>query len=197
MKVAVVNLKGGTGKTTTSVYAAAGLGQRGRVLLIDADPQGSALSWSETASSFPVTTVGLPVRDLHRRVNDLGRDYDHVVIDTPPGDLAIVRGALLAAEVALIPIPASLIDLDRLRPTIELVSEAEDINGLDLRVVLTRVRIGTRSAAAAREVLSELGLPVLAAEVPLREAIAMSFGLEPDDLREYGAVLDELALGVA
>lgn len=197
MKVAVVNLKGGTGKTTTSVYVAAGLAQRGRVLLIDADPQGSALSWSEAAGSFPVTTVGLPVRDLHRRLKELGRDYDHLVIDTPPGDLAIVRGALLAADVALIPIPASLIDLDRLRPTIELVSEAEDINGLDLRVVLTRVRIGTRSAAAAREVLGELGLPVMAAEVPLREAIAMSFGLEPDDLREYGAVLDELALGVA
>ncbi len=57
MRVTVLNLKGGTGKTTTAVYLAGGLARNGRTLLIDADPQRSALSWSEAAGgfAFPVT----------------------------------------------------------------------------------------------------------------------------------------------
>lgn len=61
MKLAVVNLKGGTGKTTTATALAAALNNRGRTLLVDADPQGSALAWSEEAD-FGFPTIGLPVR---------------------------------------------------------------------------------------------------------------------------------------
>lgn len=197
MRLAVINLKGGTGKTTTAVYVAAGLARTARTLLVDADPQGSALAWSEAAAVFPIPTVSLPVRDLDRRLGELSRGFRHVVIDTPPGNIPIVRSALAASDVALLPIPASLIDLDRLRPTLELAAELEGHGELTLRVVLTRVRSRTRSAAAARQVLGELGLPVLAAEVPLREALSMSFGLEPANLREYVPVLDELTAEVA
>src|SRR3712207_2513158 len=103
MRLAVVNLKGGTGKTTSATALAMSLSTRGRTLLIDADPQGSALAWSEEAS-FPFPTIGLPVRDLHVRLIQLGADYDHIVIDTPPGVPPIVRSAVLAADTVLIPL---------------------------------------------------------------------------------------------
>src|SRR3954470_21818332 len=90
MRLAVVNLKGGTGKTTSATALAMSLSARGRTLLVDADPQGSALAWSEEAA-FPFPTIGLPVRDLHVRLLQLGADYDHIVIDTPPGVPRIVR----------------------------------------------------------------------------------------------------------
>jgi chromosome partitioning protein len=192
MRVAIVNLKGGTGKSTTAVHLATGLAQAGRTLLVDADPQGSALSWSEAAGAFPFPVVALPVRDLHRRLPALGEGYRHVVIDTPPGDLPLVRSALLAVDTVVMPVPPSLMDMDRLRPTIDLMAEVEPLNAATIHVLLTRVRRGTRSAKDMREVLAELGLPILAAEIPLRESYGAGFGLVPEPGGDYGLVLDEI-----
>lgn len=193
MHLTVANLKGGAGKTTTAVYLANALSAQGRTLLIDADPQGSALSWSETAGDFPLPVVAAPVKDLNKRVPQLAEGYAHVVIDTPPGELAITRSAMLAAGTVLIPIPPSLMDLDRLRPTLEVLADLEGLHEPQVYCLLTRVRKGTRSSKAAREVLSELGLNVLDAEVSLREGYANGFGLSlTESLGEYADVLSEL-----
>lgn len=193
VRLAVANLKGGAGKTTTAVYLANALAASGRTLLIDADPQGSALSWSETAGDFSLPVVAAPVRDLNRRVAQLAEGYAHVVIDTPPGELAITRSAMLAADTVLIPIPPSVMDLDRLRPTLEMLAEIENLHAPQVFCLLTRVRRGTRSSRAAREVLVDLGLNVLSAEVSLRESYANGFGLGlTEQLGEYAEVLSEL-----
>lgn len=189
----MANLKGGAGKTTTAVYLANALSAQGRTLLIDADPQGSALSWSETAGDFPLPVVAAPVKDLQKRVEQLAEGYRHVVVDTPPGELAITRSAMLAATTVLIPLQPSLMDLDRLRPTLEVLAEIENLHEPQTFCLLTRVRKGTRSSKAAREVLGELGLNVLEAEVSLKEVYANGFGLSlTEHLGEYADVLTEL-----
>jgi chromosome partitioning protein len=198
VRIAVCNLKGGTGKTMSSVYLAAGLSKRGRTLAVDADPQGSLLSWSESAATagaefgFPV--VALPVKDLHRRTRYFMGDYEHLVVDTPPGHEAIVRSAVLAAEAVVVPVQPSLMDLDRLRPTVGLLAELAEINDVSVYALLTRVRRGTRSARLMRAVLEEdMGLEVVSAEVLLKEAYGMSFGLNLEELMEYEEVLEEIA----
>jgi chromosome partitioning protein len=192
MRIAIINLKGGTGKTTSAIYTALAFNQQERTLLIDADPQGSSLSWSESAKDFPLPVIGLPVKDMHRRISNFDKDYRHVVIDTPPGEVAIVRGCLLAADRALLTISPGLLDIDRLRPTLELLEEVEHFNNLPVTVLLTRVRRGTKSAAAAREILTELNLDVLETEIPLLESYASSFGLVPTELGEYGEALKQI-----
>ena len=192
MRLSVVNLKGGTGKTVTAVHLATGLARQGRTLLVDADPQGSSLSWSEEAADLPCSVISLPVRDLPRRLPPLLQGIDHAVIDTPPGDRVIVRGAVAASEIAVVPMPTSIMDLDRLRPTLDLIAEVEALTTVRVFVLLTRVRAATKSGRLTREVLEDLGVALLDNQVPLRESLNASFGTVPGDDGPYSAVLDEL-----
>lgn len=197
MKVAVANLKGGTGKTVSAFFLAAALGNYGRTLLVDCDPQGSALAWAEGAEEgsgqLSFSVMGLPVKDVHRKLKGFESDFSHIVIDTPPGEIAITRSALLAADTALLPVPPTAIDLDRVMPTLELVAEVEPLNDLSFRVLLTRVRRISREARDARSAMEEMGLPVLATEVPQLSFYSEAFG-EPigNNLGEYINVATEL-----
>jgi chromosome partitioning protein len=197
MKIAVVNLKGGASKTTTCMYLAASLSRTGgRVLLVDADPQGSALGWSEEAwqgegSGLPFTVISLPVRDLQKRLLQQ-EGYDHIIIDTPPGYPDIVRSALLAVDTAIIPLSPATVEVARLSSTLALLQEVEPINPVGFVVLLTRVRKGTNSAKAARSTLEALSYPVLDTEIPLREQFSNSYGTVPDAGTEYDAVYGEL-----
>ncbi len=192
MRIAVANLKGGTGKTTTAVYLALGLARSGRTLLVDADPQASAFSWSEDADGFPVTVVPWACRDLARRVEQVAGDYDHVVIDTPPQHEGLVRKGLLASDWLILPMAPSALEVARLGPTFALAADVELERPLRTLVLLTRVRVGTRSRREARALLEGRGVPILEAEVRMREAYAAAYGGDVRDLGDYGDVLGEL-----
>ena len=117
MRLAVVNTKGGVGKTTTAIYVAAGLHRQDRTLLIDADPQQSAYLWAEQDPIFPFTVISRPMRDLHHRLSSLSRGYEHVIIDTPPGDSGIIGSAVMAADTVIIPASPTGLDLNRIMPS--------------------------------------------------------------------------------
>jgi chromosome partitioning protein len=192
VRIAVVNLKGGVGKTVTAVYLGAGLHQSGRVLLVDADPQGSALAWKQADPIFPFTVISLPVRTLHRDITDLSRGYDHVIIDTPPADSGIIRSAVMAADLVIVPASPTGLDVNRIMPTIDLLAEVEPVHAVQVGVLLTKVRKGTINARTVRDILGEAGLPVLDTEIPLAEAYASSFGIAPTDLGAYADLITEL-----
>jgi chromosome partitioning protein len=202
MIIAVINTKGGTAKTTSAVFIAHGLAQYGKTLLIDADPQGSSMSWSQMVGTenFLPSTIPLAVSDLDTRVPGLAGGFSHVIIDTPPGEgsesqAPITESAIRIADVVLLPLAPTMMDLDRLAPTIDLLSSIERRYGHTpvLHVLLTKVRAGTTSASATRTALTEdFKLPVFRAEIPMYERYANAFGLPITDLGEYQYVIAEL-----
>lgn len=191
IRLGLVSGKGGTGKTTSTAFLATALHRQGRALAVDCDPQGSLLSWS---AGLPFPTVSLPVSDVHRRLAGLADGYDHVIIDSPPGNTAIIRSVILSVPLVIVPVAATGLDINRLGPTWAMLRDLEDSHplGLAVGVLLTRVRAGTRSRLEARAELSGAGYPVLDTEIPLREHYADAFGQEPGDLGAYADLLREL-----
>ena len=199
MKLAIANLKGGTAKTITSFFVATAFAGRGRTLLVDCDPQGSSLSWAaraeEDGATLPFPVVGLPVRDVPRRLKPLAQDYDHVILDTPPVEYPIVRSALMAADAALVAVPPTGVDLDRVVPTLELVADVEDMTGLRFHVLLTRVRRISKEGQHTREAMEEMELPLLSTEIPLLGFYSDAFGTVIKDVGDYEQVAAEILEG--
>jgi chromosome partitioning protein len=196
LSLALANLKPGTGKTTSAVWLAHVFAQAGnRVLLVDADPSGSALEWSDLAAmdprlaspqaAFPFRIVALPSRELHRRLPEIARDDDVVIIDTPQIEdhAAIARSAMRYADEILIPCAPSPIEINRTSPVRDEIAEVQGIRDTPVRsaVLLNRCIARANSTASARAALEDLGYGVLRTAVPRLEVYAQSFGLPIPD----------------
>jgi len=178
MIVAFLNQKGGVGKTTLALHLAGDWARQGRrVTVIDADPQGSALDWSQQRSRdghprlFGV--VGLARDTLHREAPELARDADHIVIDGPPRVAGLMRSALLAADLVLIPVQPSPFDGWASAEMLALLHEARVYRPeLAARFVLNRCAARTIIARETAEALAEHDPAVLAACIGQRVAFA-------------------------
>ncbi|MDQ3713883.1 MAG: AAA family ATPase [Acidobacteriota bacterium] len=166
--IAVCNQKGGSGKTTLSMQLAGTIARRkNKVLVVDADPQGTATRWAASADDenpFPASVVGLSAASekVHREVKKFVGDYDFIVIDCPPAaDSPVPQSALLIADLALVPIIPSPLDLWASVGIRQVIENVSDINeNLTARLVVNQCQPKTNLAKEALEVLPEFGIPV-------------------------------------
>lgn len=193
MILSVLNQKGGVGKTTLSIHIATALAQTGkRVLLVDADPQGSALDWSAIRTADPLfPVVGLPKATLHRELVTLARDYDHVVIDGPPRVYDVARSAIMASDLIVIPVQPSPYDVWAAKEIVDLLREASSFKEKLISVfVINRKIANTAIGRDVTEALASYEVPVLKASLCQRVSFAESAA-------QGGTVLESEPSGLA
>jgi len=197
MIIALLNQKGGVGKTTLAVHIAEAISRTGKsVLLVDADPQGSALDWSENRPdnpSFPV--IGLPKANLHKELPALAKNYDVVLIDGPPRVNEIARAAIMASDIVLIPVQPSPYDVWAAKEIVDLLQEASAFkDNLKSAFVINRKISNTAIGRDVGEALAGYSLPVLKASICQRVAFAESAaqGLTVMDVEPNGSAAKEI-----
>lgn len=219
--IALANQKGGVGKTTVSTNIAAGLasgvphptshrepglGVRptvygkeefpSRTLLVDADPQGSALDWShqrEAAPLFPV--IGLAKPSLHKELAGFRGDYDWVIIDGPPGSSAVTRSVIVASDLVLIPVLPSVFDVWAAKDIVDILSECAAIKpDLKVRFLVNRLILNTTMGNEIGGALA--GFPYATLETMLRNRQAYvksaAQGLTVLETEPQGPAADEI-----
>lgn len=187
---ALVHTKGGVAKTTSAMFLAAAAARRGiSTQVLDADPQGSATSWSQRAAAaatpvpFPVTPVEADdLRGLASLADEL------VIIDTPPGTAPAIDAAIDAADLVIIPTGPRSADIDRVWPTLDIAAHRSTT------VLLTLVDLRKVEASEVPQALLDAEIPVLRTIVRSRTTIERAFGRAiPRYLGDYADVFDELA----
>lgn len=175
--IALLNQKGGVGKTTLSVHLATALAESYKVLLVDADPQGSALDWSaqrqhaNSAALFPV--IGLPKETLHRELAQIGLDYEWVVIDGPPRVNKIARSAIVASDFVVIPVQPSPFDIWAAEDVEEIIDECIAIKpDLLTRFLINRLILNTTLGTEIQEELERRPFPTFRAAIRNRQEYA-------------------------
>lgn len=201
--IAVLNQKGGAGKTTIATHLATALRLAGHtVTLVDSDPQGSARDWAAAREDQPLPVIGIDRPTIGRDLAGI-KPVDWVIIDGAPQAADLAVSAIKAADYVLIPVQPSPYDIWATGDLVDLVKARIEVTdgALGAGFVVSRAITGTVIGRDIGDVLDGYGLPVLEARVHQRVSYPGSarYGMtvleedpESEGAREINALMDEL-----
>jgi chromosome partitioning protein len=174
--IAIVNQKGGSGKTTTAVHLAYWLSQRGTILVIDADTQNSSSQWLYNLTpSIPTQAISDKDR-LFEEIPQLAKKYDYIVIDGPAGRLEDETKAILArVDLVIVPIQPKVLDLSSTLKAVMLINQAQEMRQGSPKgaIFINRAKSGTRLKDEATRFLKTVpGVLALKTIIHDREVIS-------------------------
>lgn len=178
--LAVLQQKGGVGKTTIAVHLATQIKElfpRLRVALADADPQQSATVWLTTGDKDNGVSIHQVAGDIEGKnlLDELSSiEADLVIVDLPPAIAAISMRAAIYSDLILVPVGASALDIEAARHAVDVCKEAIALDPAKKYLLIpNRVQMNTAAGRELRTVLSKWG-PVSKATLCLRVAYADS-----------------------
>ncbi|MCE7733208.1 ParA family partition ATPase [Vibrio campbellii] len=195
--IAVLNPKGGAGKTTIALHLSRELKEHGSVLMVDSDPQGSARDWAEQGggNSFPIVGVDR-AGALKSTIQQIAPSYDWVVIDGAAKLEEMAAHAVSIAELIIIPVQPSPLDLWACEALVSHIKQRQIItDGIPTAAFqISRAKKGTTLAKDVRKVVAEYELPLLDGNIHDRTVFAKSLsdGSTAIDVEPNGAAAFEI-----
>ena len=168
--IAILNQKGGTGKTTLSTHLARALQLQGKdILLVDSDPQGSAGDWAVVNENQTVPVVSIDRPTLDRDLKNISKK-DFVIIDGAPHANEMIVSSLKVSNGVIIPVQPSPYDIWATSDLVDLVKQQIKITKSALKVafVVSRVIKGTKIGSEIIETLEKYDLPILKTRITQR-----------------------------
>ena len=190
--IAVLNQKGGSGKTTIATHLARAILLKGfSVLLVDSDPQGSSRDWAAVNEENPVPVVGIDRPTIERDLKRIA-EKDYVIIDGAPQAADLAISAIKASDIIIIPVQPSPYDIWATSDLVDLVKQRIEMTDGKLKAVfvVSRTIKGTKIGKEISVALSDYGLPVLETSITQRV-------IYPTSASMGSSVLDEEPTGEA
>jgi len=172
--ISFLNQKGGVGKSTLSINVAACLNLMGqKVLLIDADKQGTVSTWASLREETGFRVVSMARENMARDAIKLAADFDFTIIDGPPQAETISRSCIVASDLVIVPIEPGGASLWSSNLTIRQLKEAQELKPtLKCGFVVSR-KIGTTVLGRdTRSMASDAGIRTFQTEIEQRIAYA-------------------------
>jgi chromosome partitioning protein len=195
--ITIANTKGGVGKSTLAGNLTWALStQTGqRVLLVDADPQASVTKWFDLhAGELPFDRTQLTTaRVLHQQLPRLRQQYTLIVVDCPPMQSDVTAAAVTQADLGLIPVLPSPLDVLAYSELVPLLRQAQGVNqALILRFVINQLTPRTALAREVQDTLADAEIPVLPTYVHDRQLYRRVVAQGAAVIGEAGPARDEI-----
>ena len=171
--LALINQKGGSGKTTVATNLAYALKLDGqRVLLVDADPQGSVRDWNEANGGELLPVVGLDRETLPKDLQAVSKGYDWIVIDSAGKADRLIAAAVKAADVVLIPVQPSPYDIWACADLVDIIQARQGVTEGKPKTafIISRAIKNTKLSEEIGAALADYGLPLFEAFTTQRVA---------------------------
>lgn len=170
--IAVLNPKGGSGKTTLSTNLARALHERGHnVLIVDSDPQGSARDWHASTDTNPLPLISLDRPNNIKTLASIAKNYDYVVVDGAAKLEDMIAATIKIADFILIPVQPSPYDLWAASDLVDFIKARQEVTGGKplASFVISRAIQGTRLGGEICKALDEYDLGLLTSQVTQRQ----------------------------
>lgn len=173
--IAILNQKGGVGKTTISTNLAVALHKdKYKILLVDSDPQGSARDWNEANEGKLINVVGLDRETLAKDIEGIKNNHDIIIIDGAPQSSKLAGAAIKAADLVIIPVTPSPYDVWACSDLVEIIQARQEVmnNKPPCYFFISRARKGTNLSVEVEQALSGYEIPILSSRTMHREIYA-------------------------